>query len=140
MTLRARTRKVLQGALLDCDYFSRLPASKLERDALAAIQHAGLPDPVHQFRGLKPRLFAFDFAWPEQKVAVECQGGTWARSKMGHNSGSGIEADMEKLNCAALAGWLVLLYSDHGIKDGSLVADVRRALEMRSHATTEITL
>ena len=38
---------------------------------------------------------------------------------------------MTKHNAAQLAGWLILCYSDHGINDGTLVTDVRRALEMR---------
>lgn len=137
LTGRLTEPRVLQGTLIDSDYFSRFPASKLERDALAAIEHAGIPTPELQYRGLPPRRFLFDFAWVEQRIAVEINGGTWAKGKTGHNSGSGLQADMTKLNCAALAGWVVLVYTDHGIKDGSLVADVRRALEMRSHATTD---
>ncbi len=129
---------IQQGAVVAPDALqAMLPKSSLERYALARLQAAGLTPPARQYRFDPIRRWAFDFAWPERRVSVEIQGGIYAKTRLGHSSGSGIEAGMEKHNAAQLAGWIVLAYSDHGINDGSMVEDVRRALEMRSHATTD---
>lgn len=125
-----------QGALVGIEYFRKLPGTKLERRALKVLQRAGIYPPVKQLQFSPPRRWKFDFAWPVQLIAIEIQGGTWSPKKMGHSSGSGIQADMEKHNAAALQGWLLLCYSDHGIGDGSMVDDVRRALEIRSRPST----
>lgn len=117
----------LHGAL-------RAQGTELERLALAELTLHGLKPPEREYLGLRPRLFRFDFAWPDAKLAVECQGGTWSSKRMGHSSGSGIQRDMAKANEAQLQGWLILAYSDHGINDGSMVKDVRRALESRRGA------
>lgn len=63
-------------------------------------------------RGLRERLkraglrdWRFDFAWPEQMVAVECEGGIYTRQA--HGSISGILRDIEKYNAATSLGWRV---------------------------------
>lgn len=66
------------------------------------------PEPVAQHRGIEGRWFAWDFAWPDQHVAVECQGGTWATGqKQGHTRGSMYEKDCHKLCLAVAQGWRV---------------------------------
>jgi very-short-patch-repair endonuclease len=62
---------------------------------------------VAEFEFSAKRKWRFDFAWPEQKVALEIQGGVHSSGR--HTSGTGYHKDMEKLNRAQLAGWIVLL-------------------------------
>ena len=52
------------------------------------------------------RKWRFDYAFPDQRVAVEVDGAVWAQGR--HNRPVGYIADMEKLNTAASMGWLVL--------------------------------
>lgn len=78
-------------------------------------EFSNLPPPVSQYRFHDTRKWRFDFAWPEWKLAVEIQGGTW--SKGGHNTGYGITADYEKLRVAQRLGWKVLPYSTQDCKD-----------------------
>jgi hypothetical protein len=89
-------------------------------------------DPVagtfHEYR--KGRDWRFDFAWPELKVAVECDGGT--RSGGRHVRPLGFEGDMDKLNAAALAGWTVVRVTQRHISSGEALALVERALEAAS--------
>ena len=62
--------------------------------------------------------FVYDFAWPQYKVAVELQGGIYRRGRnTGHVSISGMERDMEKLNRAAVYGWILLQFSPHKVYD-----------------------
>lgn len=65
--------------------------------------------PVQQHRFAAPdRQWRFDFAWPEQKVAVEIDGGIFVHG--GHNRGMQMTADHEKANYATIRGWRVLRY------------------------------
>ncbi len=70
---------------------------------------AGLPVPVAEHRFAPPRRWRFDYAWPEQKVAVEIDGGAFVQGR--HTRGAGFVKDMEKSNAAVLAGWRVLRYT-----------------------------
>jgi very-short-patch-repair endonuclease len=82
----------------------------------------GLPEPEREYRFASPRRWRFDFAWPAQRVAVECDGGTYSGGR--HTRGDGYRRDAEKLNAAAALGWRVfrvtadMLRDDpHGIVD-----------------------
>lgn len=73
---------------------------------LAWFAACELPAPVCELCFALPRKFRFDFAWPGQKVALECEGGIWSGGA--HGRGSGIIRDLEKYNLAAELGWRVL--------------------------------
>lgn len=77
-------------------------------DALFPIlcRNSGLPPPTPEFRFHPTRKWRYDWAWPDKKVALEVEGGTWINGR--HNRGSGFVRDMEKYNAAAVAGWRVL--------------------------------
>ena len=65
----------------------------------------GLPEPVPEFRFHPVRKWRFDFAWPDQMIALEVEGGLWVRGR--HNRASGFLKDMEKYNTAESMGWHV---------------------------------
>lgn len=69
------------------------------------------PVPEREYRFHERRQWRFDFAWPEQRVAVEIHGGTYQRKRTGHTSMTGHQRDCEKMNAAQLAGWTVLAYT-----------------------------
>lgn len=89
--------------------------SSLERLFLALWKTFGMvkvrAEPVEQFQFHPTRNWRFDFAWPDAKVAVELEGGTWSRRKMAHNTGAGIQRDIEKYNAAVVEGWRVFRYT-----------------------------
>ena len=96
---------------------------------------AKLPEPEREFRFASPRRWRFDFAWPEQRVALEVEGLTRYGSnrngtmKLGrHQSAKGITADMEKYNTAALKGWLVLRVCQEHIRSGEALQWVEELL------------
>lgn len=82
------------------------------------VRMSEVPNPVPEFRALPDRQYKWDFGWPAYRLLVEIQGGTFSRKKMGHNSGSGLHRDYEKLNLAVLAGWRQFMFAEHHIRDG----------------------
>ncbi|MEN3051332.1 MAG: DUF559 domain-containing protein [Candidatus Methanosuratincola petrocarbonis] len=84
--------------------------------------------PEYKFALDKGRLFRFDFAWPEKKVAVELEGGTWIGGR--HVRPEGFERDLEKYNLATALGWRVFRFSSDMLKKDpeSCASLVARAL------------
>lgn len=65
----------------------------------------GLPMPTPEFRFDATRRWRFDYCWPEQKIALEIEGGVFTRGR--HTRPSGFLKDMEKYNRAASLGYRV---------------------------------
>lgn len=102
----------------------------------ACVAH-GLMEPVPEYCFAPPRLWRFDYCWPEKKIALEIEGGIWAgkpchtcgmRRGGRHNSGTGMMADISKYNEAALLGWRVLRCVPEDIKTGKVFALLKAAL------------
>jgi len=87
-----------------------------------------LPQPQRNYRFDPSRRFRFDYAWPDELVAVELEGGTWIRGR--HVRGRGFERDCQKYNLAALYGWTVLRFTSNMLDDDpeGCITQVRRAL------------
>ncbi|QRH11503.1 hypothetical protein [Vibrio parahaemolyticus] len=100
--------------------------SALEQALLFQIKAMGLALPEKEYRFHETRRWRFDFAYPEQQLAVEVEGGTWAGGR--HTRGSGYEKDCEKYNEAALRGWSVLRFTGSMIKSGKAVGTLKEAL------------
>ena len=79
-----------------------VPVSRFER----LLRSVGLPAPVREHRFHAVRRWRFDYAWPEQRVALEVDGGVWTGGR--HTRGAGFIKDIEKLNAATFAGWRVV--------------------------------
>ena len=68
----------------------------------------------HKFHPV--RRWRFDFAWIDEMVAVECDGGQWRAGGGRHNT----DADREKINTAAFMGWTVFRFSGTQLKNDPL--------------------
>jgi len=128
-----------------------MPQSKLERAFLTwwRLLAPDAPAPMEEYRfarvevgdtphpparpGLRKRLksvglgdYAFDFCFPDSKLAVECDGGQWAPHGGRHNT----DGDRTKLNQAAALGWRVMRFSGQMLRDdpAGIVEMVREAL------------
>ena len=66
-----------------------------------------LPPAQREHRFHATRRWRFDFAYPAQRLAVECDGGQFAPGGGRHNR----DSDRVKLNAAAALGWRVLRFS-----------------------------
>jgi very-short-patch-repair endonuclease len=79
--------------------------------------------PEREYRFHLLRLWRFDFAWPEKKIAVEVEG----RGR--HQSVSGFEADAVKYNAAAKMGWRVFRYTPHMVHSGEAINEILEMLQ-----------
>ena len=72
----------------------------------AYLEERGIPAPVYELKFHPVRRWRFDLAWPDQKVALEVQGGNFSNGR--HTRGAALLKEWEKLNTAACMGWRVL--------------------------------
>ena len=90
------------------------------------IKAAKLPEPVRQYRYVPWRRLKADFAWPDQSLLAEVQGGIFTRQA--HGSIKGVLADIDRLNAATMAGWRLLRVTPAMIKDGTALILIEGAL------------
>ena len=101
-------------------------ASVLEEQYRLYAKIQGLPEAKAEYMFFPGRKWRFDFCYPDKKVAVEIEGGTWCGGR--HTRGSGFGKDCEKYNNAVLAGWKVLRFTSKELKDGSAYKMVKELL------------
>lgn len=83
--------------------------SHIEETIFNNIKLSGFPLPEREFRFNPNRRWRFDFAYPENKIAIEAEGGIWSGGR--HTRGSGFIKDCQKYNSAVILGWKVLRYT-----------------------------
>lgn len=82
--------------------------------------------PAREYRFHAERKWRFDFAWPDKKIGVEIEGGTWTSGR--HSRGTGYEKDLGKYNAATRAGWKVLRFSTRMATSGEAIEEVAACL------------
>lgn len=75
------------------------------------------------------RMWRFDYAIPDLKIAIEIDGGVWRYGR--HNRPEGYINDMEKLNTAASMGWLVLRFTPADRLNNATISLIRDAVNYR---------
>lgn len=113
----ARARKV-------CALADGLAGSPQETRLRLLVQRSGLPMPVAQFRvlGQGREVARVDFAWPEQKVALEYDG-LW------HAEPGQFAKDRQRLNRLREAGWRVVFVTARDLQHpAQLIARIAAAL------------
>ena len=89
-----------------------------------------IPVPVMELKFAPKRRFRFDFAWIEEKLAVEIEGGIWIQGR--HTRGVGYKSDMEKYNIATSLGWRVLRFTTDQIKKIETYKQIKEVLEQKT--------
>jgi very-short-patch-repair endonuclease len=88
----------------------------------------GLPAPIQEYEFHLERKWRVDFAWPDQKVAVEIEGGVYSGGR--HNSVRGFLGDIEKYNALAEDGWRILRFANPHVEEQpfDMIEQIRRTL------------
>lgn len=81
------------------------------------LKIAGIIPPIGEYIFHETRLWRFDLAWPDPKIAIEVQGGFAVLGA--HARIIGAMRDMEKHNAAILLGWRLFYFTPQQIADDS---------------------
>jgi len=104
-----------------------MSASELELYFALQVEAIGLPEPEREYLVPGVPRFRYDFAWIEQKLLVEINGGTWGH--MGHSTGKGIARDYRKNRLPQALGWRCYSFTGDEVRSGEAVEVIRQALE-----------
>lgn len=124
----------------------RSKVSHLEERLMLFIRSAKLPEPVRELRFAPPRMWRFDFAWPDRQIAVEIEGGVFIHG--GHSRGVDFTGDCDKYGAATLLGWQVYRFTVKHFESGHVFTfvqgllssseDDRRALLVATLGTAKV--
>lgn len=92
------------------------PSPKIDSTTLIflkLIEDRGIPYPMLEHKFHPDRRWRIDYAWPEQKLAVEREGGVWTRGR--HTRPMGFIKDLEKYNNLTMLGWRLLRFTPQQI-------------------------
>lgn len=81
---------------------------------------------VKEFRFHPKRMWRFDYAIPEYKVALEVEGGVWTGGR--HTRPQGFLGDIEKYNTATLMGWKVLRVTPDNLYKTATLMLIKQAI------------
>lgn len=76
----------------------------------------GLPAPAAEYRFHDTRKWRLDWAWPDQRLALEVEGGAFIGGR--HSRGAGFVKDLEKYNTLTTMGWRLLRVIPKQIANG----------------------
>ena len=91
--------------------------SDLEDKLEFQLKSAKITGFTREYKFHSKRRWRLDFAWIDQKIGVEVEGGIWL-PRSGHNTGVGISRDVEKGNALTLLGWKLIRVTGKMIKNG----------------------
>jgi very-short-patch-repair endonuclease len=94
--------------------------SALEDTFAFQLDAYGLTGYVREYAAIPGRKFRFDFAFIQERLLIEVQGGTFSGGA--HGRGVGIHRDYEKGNLAVQHKWRVLQFDTKQVKSGEAVA------------------
>lgn len=99
----------------------------------AMLRSIKAPQWEREFHFCPDRAFRADFAWPEQKILAEVQGGSASRDRnVGHASPLRYEQDCERMAEAVLRGYRVFWFTTKMVEDGRALRLIERALGLPS--------
>lgn len=83
-----------------------------------------------EFKFSPNRKFRADFAFVEQRILIEVEGGIYTNGR--HTRGAGYTKDMEKYNLAAELGYVVLRYSPNDLLKSATFEQIKRVYDLQS--------
>jgi len=99
---------------------------------LALLRRAGLPTPQMEYTFHPTRRWRFDYAWPDDAIALEVEGGVWTQGR--HTRPSGYLGDVTKYNQAAVLGWRLLRVTPDTLETQATIDLIADALGIRRAA------
>jgi len=85
-----------------------------------------VPPAQREFFFHPDRRWRSDFAWPDHRLLVEIEGGTWLPGGGRHNRGAGFQTDCEKYLAAFELGYYLLRFTTKMVIDLSALKALER--------------
>ena len=104
---------------------AKVKRESLELAMAMQFRAVGL-SPVREHVFHPSRKWRFDFAFVDDMVAVECEGGTYTQGR--HTRGAGVAEDCRKYAEALVLGWRVLRVTGEHVRSGEAVRWVQHLL------------
>ena len=105
-----------------------------------ALKAEDIPEPEREVQFVPDRRWRFDLAWPERRIAFECEGGTWMQTATGRSKGHAhpkrFAEDCIKYSAAAIYGWMVIRATPDQMRSGDAMELLRMAFDARDGYTT----
>jgi hypothetical protein len=111
------------------DAFVTLVRQEVKLEAWPEFHFLLKPDPDYRF----------DYAIPITpnsgylKIAIEVEGGIWAKGNSGHSSGTGIMRDMKKASLAGVNGWILIRRTPGELLTMETIHLIQKAIENRKN-------
>jgi very-short-patch-repair endonuclease len=99
----------------------------LERALETQLKQVGATGYLPQFCPILNRKYRSDFAFVDNRLLVEVQGGTWVSGR--HNRASAMAAEYERHNTLTLAGWRILYFTADQVHAGTAIKTILAALK-----------
>ena len=103
-----------------------MPKSHLEDAFAFQILAAQCKPAIREYHFHPLRQWRFDFAWPDEQVALEIEGGIWGGGR--HTRGAGYQEDCVKYAEALCLGWRVLRVTGDMVTSGKALEYVEMLL------------
>lgn len=100
--------------------------------ALHLKSSRSIPPAQPEFFFHPTRKWRCDFGWPEHRLLVEIEGGTWLPGGGRHNRGAGFQNDCEKYLAAFEAGYSLLRFTTRMVKDLTALRAIERFFASRT--------
>jgi len=100
--------------------------SKIEYNLKLQLKALKIDGWLTEYKFHPIRRWRFDFAWPTEKIAVECEGGVFTGGR--HTRGKGFTDDCEKYNEALCLGWRVLRVTSKQVNKGQAIQWIERLI------------
>lgn len=98
---------------------------------LLLLQSDIIPPFVREYQFHPERDWRTDFAWPDHRLAVEIEGGSWIYGR--HNRATGFHEDMDKYNALAILGWHLLRFTPQDTESGKAIDTIEEWFKRRQN-------
>lgn len=89
-----------------------------------------IPLPVREFQFCPARRWRADFAWPEQRLLVEIEGGLYIKGGGRHQRHAGFENDCIKYNAMVVLGYRCLRFTGTQLKNSTAARFIQHAFDL----------
>lgn len=105
--------------------------SEHEERLFNQIKLVKLPIPAREYRFHPTRLWRFDFAWLDLKLAVEVEGVVWQGKGGRHQRADGLTKDCQKYGAAMELGWDVYRCTQTMVDSGEALNTIEVLINLR---------